>query len=451
MIQQKEFIGQPIALPAPATAKPDRDGLGEHIAVGYIMIFAMITVVFGWMGTTSLAGAVVGAGRVIVQSDEKLVQHPVGGVVGEILVQEGAVVKEGDTLLRLNDTALRANLAIVDSDLSALRARLARLRAERDEVAVIWFPEKMVRSPSDADRDSMHTEEQVFRSRRKNMVNHEQQLTERISQLRQQIKGNALMIEGRKQEIALVKEALDTSSALLDRKLATRSQAIQYKQTVARLEGDYGNMTAENARLLAQISETELQISGLAEEMRSEVLKDLRDTEAKIAEAESKRIAAEDQLSRVAIRAPAAGVVHEMVVHTIGGVINPGETVMKIVPANQPLLFEVRINPTDIDQVHVGQKANLKFPAFNRAKTPEIEGTIILVGADASMDKQTGKTFYELRIKPEHSMTAKLAESGVTLVPGMPAEAYLETDQRTTLSYLLKPLTDQVSHAFREE
>lgn len=447
----KSQVALAVATPSAPSESPESDGLARHILAGYLMIASLILVIFGWMGTTHLAGAVIGAGRVIVKSEEKLVQHPTGGVVGQILVQEGARVREGDVLLRLDDTALKANLAIIDADLSALYARLARLRAERDGAAEVRFPDKMVNSSSDADRDSIHTEGQVFRSRRETQANRRQQLMERISQLREQVKGNALMIDGRRQEITLVNEALSASSSLLSKQLATRTQSIQYQQTVARLEGDVGNMTAEKGRLLAQISETELQISGMAEEMRSEVLKDLRETEAKIAEGESRRIAARDQLSRVDIRAPVDGVVHETVVHTVGGVINPGEAVMKIVPANQPLLFEVRINPTDIDQVHVGQKATLKFPAFNRSKTPEVTGKITLVGADASIDKQTGRSFYEVWITPEEAMSQKFAEKGVELVPGMPAEAYMETDERTALSYLLKPLTDQIMHAFREE
>lgn len=451
MIQQQALTGEPIALPPPAKTDRQTDGLSRHILAGYVLIGTMLALIFGWMANTSLAGAVVGAGKVVVQSDEKLVQHPTGGVVGHIYVQEGATVKEGDLLLRMDDTAVRANLDILEGDLSTLKARLARLKAERDGAKDIAFPDDMRLKPTDADRDSMHTETQVFHARREALANHKNQLTQRISQLREQVKGNALLLESRGKELKLIGDALVTSKAMLDKQLATRTQGIQYAQTVARLEGDYGNLIAENGRLKAQISETEFQRSGLEDEMRADILKELRDTEAKIAEDLSRRINARDQLSRVEIRAPATGLVHEMVVHTVGGVVNAGETIMKIVPDHLPLLMEVRINPTDIDQIHVGQKAVLKFPAFNRAKTPEINGTIILVGADASIDRQTGRGYYEVRIAPEADMGDKLAKLGITLVPGMPAEAFMETDERTTLSYLLKPVTDQIAHAFREE
>lgn len=452
MIQEKQpFEGQPLLVKPAAPEKPVNDGLNRQIGMGYVMIGLMGAAIFGWAANTDINGAVVGAGRVMVQSNEKLIQHPVGGVVGAIYVQDGSRVKAGDTVLRLDDTTAKANMGIVDSSLSALRARLARLQAERDRAPSIRFPAELKTETSQADADSMRSEEQFFETRRRTLTNHKDQLRQKIDQLNQQVKGYDITIDSRKRQWDLVKEELQTAEGLLNKRLATRSQVASLEQNSAKLEGEYGALITDRAGLLAQIAETNVQITGLEEESLSDVMRDLRETEAKIAEQEARLLAAKDQLMRIDLRAPVDGVVHELSVHTVGGVINPGETIMKIVPGTAPLEFDMRISPIDIDQVHVGQTARLRFPAFNRAHTPEVEGKITFVAADASTDRQSERTYYELRITPEADIAAKLSEKGVTLVPGMPVEAFIETEKRSALSYILKPLTDQIRHAFREE
>ncbi|MBB4065644.1 HlyD family type I secretion periplasmic adaptor subunit [Gellertiella hungarica] len=452
MIQEKQpFSGTPL-LPMPQTAARNRnDGLRRQILLGYGLIALMGVAIFGWAATTNISGAVVGGGRVMVQSNEKLVQHPTGGVIGKILVKDGSRVEAGDVVLRLDDTAVRANLAIVESGLSALKARLARLQAERDRAETIRFPDDMRANPSQADSDSMRSETQFFETRRRALLNHQAQLRQKIDQVKQQVKGYDVTIDSRKRQWDLVKTELEATRKLYRQNLSTRSQLAALEQNAAKLEGEYGALISDRAGLMAQIAETEIQITGLEEENLADVMKDLRETEAKIAEQEARRIAARDQLARIDIRAPAAGTVHELAVHTVGGVINPAETLMKIVPASSPLEFDLRISPTDIDQVHVGQTARLRFPAFNRAHTPEVAGTVTFVAADASVDRQSERSFYELRITPEPDIHKKLSDRGVDLVPGMPVEAFIQTEERTALSYFLKPLTDQVRHAFREE
>nr|WP_316653380.1 HlyD family type I secretion periplasmic adaptor subunit [uncultured Gellertiella sp.] len=453
MIQEKMPVGgEPVLLnPAPKPKKPVNDGLARQIAIGYGLVGIMGVAIFGWAANTMINGAVVGSGRVIVESDEKLVQHAVGGVVGKIMATDGAHVREGDTLIRLNDTALKANLAIIDSELSALKARLARLRAERDGADKLSFPPEMLSASTAADVDSMRSETQFFTSRHKAKENRKQQLAQKIDQLKQQAKGYAILVDSRKRQWDLVDADLAISRDLLAKNLTTRSQVRALEQGSARLEGEYGSILTEKASILAQIAETELQITGVDEDTGTEVMKDLRDTEAKIAEDDARRINASDQLSRVDITAPASGIVHETVVHTIGGVINPGETIMKIVPENVALNMELRISPTDIDQVHLGEKVELKFPAFTRNKTPELDGTVILVGADASVDRQTGRSYYVIRVAPEADTRQKLKDKGIELVPGMPVEAFIETGERSTLSYLVKPVMDQIDRAFRED
>ncbi len=452
MIQEKPPLsGTPLLDLKSLTPKPQDDGLRRQIISGYVIIALMGLAIFGWAAQTELTGAVVGGGRVMLQSNEKLVQHPTGGVVGQIRVDDGTRVKEGETLLQLDDTLLKANLDIVDSALSALKARLARLQAERDRAATITFPADMVANPTQADLDSMRSEMQFFETRRRTLKNHQDQLRQKIDQLTQQVKGYDITIDSRKRQWDLVKTELATAQSLLDKNLSTRSQVATLQQNAARLEGEYGSFITDRGGLLAQIAETNVQITGLEEESLSDVMRDLRDTESKIAEQQARRIAAQDQLSRIDIKAPVSGVVHELAVHTVGGVINPGETILKIVPATAPLQFELRISPIDIDQVHVGQQARIRFPAFNRSHTPEVQGTVTYVAADASTDRQTERSYYDIRITPEADIHAKLAEKGVALVPGMPVEAFIATENRTALSYFLKPLTDQIRHAFRED
>ena len=451
MIQQKQpFSGTPLIEARPVETGHN-DGLGRQILTGYVLIGAMLLGVVGWAGMTEINGAVVGGGRVMVQANEKLVQHPTGGVVGKIFVDDGSAVKEGDVLMRLNDTTVRANLDIVESGLSSLKARLARLKAESNHDDHITFPADMVAKPTAADTEAMRTETRFFETRRDALENHRQQLRRKIDQLTEQARGYDITIDSRKKQWDLFEDQLKTAQGLLDKNLSTRSQVASLQQNVTRLEGEYGAFLAEQAGLKAQIAEIEMQINGLDGDNLSDVMRDMRETEAKIAEDSARRLAALDQLARIDIRAPATGVVHELTVHTVGGVINPGETVMKVVPADSKLQFELRISTTDVDQVHVGQTAELKFPAFNRAHTPTVEGTVSFVSADASTDRQTGHSFYELKIDPEADIQAKLKEKGIALVPGMPVEAFIQTEQRTALSYILKPLTDQIDRAFREE
>lgn len=452
MMQEKQpFSGTPLLELKANPGKSTNDGLRRQIWMGYGLIAVMGAAIFGWAANTDISGAVVGAGRVMTQSSEKLIQHPVGGVVGAILVEEGGRVKAGDVVMRLDDTTARANLAIVASSLSSLRARLARLQAERDRASAITFPKDMLASASDADRDSIRSEIQFFETRRRALTNHQEQLRQKIDQLQQQVKGYDITIDSRKRQWDLVKEELETARGLRQKNLATRSQVTNLEQSSAKLEGEYGTLITDRAGLMAQIAETRMQITGLEEENLSDVMRDLRDTESKIAEQQARLLAAQDQLARIDLRSPVDGVIHELSVHTVGGVINPAETVMKVVPGSAPLEFEMRISPLDIDQVHVGQAARIRFPAFNRAHTPEVEGKVSLVAADASTDRQTQHTYYELRIAPEADIEAKLAETGVVLTPGMPVEAFIETEKRSALSYVLKPLTDQIRHAFRED
>jgi HlyD family secretion protein len=432
---------------------PDRrgDGLGRQIATGYILIGVMCLVTFGWAARAQINGAVVGGGRVIVESNEKLVQHPTGGVVGAINVAEGAHVRQGDVVIRLDDTTVRANREIVLSQLSSFKSRLARLKAERDGLDKIVFPPEMLTNPTGADRDAMRSETRFFESRRSARENQKEQLRRRVDQLNEQIKGLDVVIEARKRQLKLATDQLPAALDLKSKNLVTTSALAELQQSVARLEGEYGSFIQQKATAMAQITETDLQIAGVDQTFDADVMKDLRETEERIEEYQARQLAAEDQLIRSDIRAPVSGIVHELAVHTVRGVVNPGETIMKIVPEGAKLQFEVRISPTDIDQITVGQSARLVFPAFNRAQTPEIQGKVTVVAADASVERQTGHSYYEILVEPSGDFHETLKKAGVELVPGMPVETFMQTGNRSVLSYLLKPFTDQIERAFREE
>ena len=453
--QNVPLSGKPVPqLPAPGAnskKKGQGDGLERQILTGYLLIAIMAAAVFGWAAKAEISGAVVGGGRVIVEANEKLVQHPTGGVVGKINVIEGAHVQEGEVVMRLDDTAVRSNLDIVLAELSTMKARLARLQAERDGEQEIRFPTEMKAFARPADEEAMKSETRFFQSRTSARLNQKEQLRRKVDQLREQVKGYDEVIASRKKQLDLLQAQVKISADLRAKNLATGSALTDLQQGIARTEGDYGSNLQQRATVLAQISETELQITGVDQAMQADVMKDIRDTESKIEEYEARRIAAQDQLSRADIRATASGVVHELNVHTVGGVVMPNDVIMKIVPAGAKLQFEVRVNPNDIDQVQMGQEARLRFPAFNRAHTPEVTGRVTMVAADASTEKQTGRSYYEVLIEPGPDMVAKLKEKGVELVPGMPVEAFLQTGDRSVLSYMLKPLTDQVERAFREE
>ena len=221
------------------------------------------------------------------------------------------------------------------------------------------------------------------------------------------------------------------------------------ERDAARLEGEHGQLVASVAQAKGKISETELQVIQVDQDLRSEVAKELSEVQAKIAELVEKRVAAEDQLKRIDIRAPQDGMVHQLAVHTIGGVVSPGESIMLIVPRSDTLVIEAKVAPKDIDQVRLGQHAVLRLTAFNQRTTPEIEGTVSLVAADQITDEKTGTSFFKVHVRPDADQVARL--KGIKLVPGMPAEVFIRTGERTVLSYLTKPLNDQVRRAFKED
>jgi HlyD family secretion protein len=370
-------------------------------------------------------------------------------VVGELLVREGVRVRAGEIVVRLDETITRANLAIVVKALDELYARQARLEAERDGEDVVSFPPSLTDRKENPDvAKIISAEQRLFELRRVARSGQRSQLGERITQLKEEVRGLTGQANAKGNEIELIGKELHAVRELWQKNLVSIARLTQLEREATRLEGERGQLTAAIAQAKGRISEVELQILQLDQDLRSEVAKELREIQARLAEYVERKVAAEDQLKRIEIRAPIDGAVHQLAVHTVGGVIQAGEQLMLIVPDSDRLILEVRVNPQDIDQIKIGQRALLRFSAFNQRTTPEVYGSVTQISADIVVEQRTGANFYAVRITIDEKEVARLGQ--VKLVAGMPVESFIETDQRTIMSYLLKPIADHGLRAFRD-
>jgi HlyD family secretion protein len=421
-----------------------------HLAAGLALATLLIGGVGGWAATTKLAGAVVASGHFVVDSYPKKVQHAKGGIVGEIRVQEGEAVKAGAVVLRLDATQTRANLAIVTKRLNELHARLARLEAERDDREAIGFPSGLSTDSTDPDIVSaVRSETRLFEFRRDARNARKAQLAERIAQYEHEIEGLKAQEIAYAGGLTVLRTEIASQESLHDKGVVSVQRLNSLKTQAATYDGERGEKIAYQAQTQGKITETRLQILSIDQDMKTEVGRELREIQGQIGEYVERKVAAEDELKRIDILAPQSGIVHQLAVHTVGGVINPAETIMLVIPEGDDLALEVRIAPRDIDQIQPGQRAVLRLSAFNQRTTPELSGHVSRIAADLTVDERTGLSFYVVRIAVPHEELQKLG--GLTLLPGMPAEAMIQTGERTALSYLVKPLADQLNRAFREE
>jgi HlyD family secretion protein len=421
-----------------------------HLAAGLALVGLLAGGVGGWAATTHLAGAVVASGHFVVDSYPKKVQHAKGGIVGEIRVQEGEMVKAGEIVLRLDATQTRANLAIVTKRLNELHARLARLEAERDDRAAIDFPPDLSMDSTDPDIISaVRSETRLFEFRREARNARKAQLAERIAQYEHEIEGLKAQETAYTGGLTVLRTEIASQESLHDKGVVSVQRLNSLKTQAATYDGERGEKIAYQAQTQGKITETRLQILSIDQDMKTEVGRELREIQGQIGEFVERKVAAEDELKRIDILAPQTGIVHQLAVHTVGGVVNPAETIMLVIPEGDDLALEVRIAPRDIDQIQPGQRAVLRLSAFNQRTTPELSGRVSRIAADLTVEERTGLSFYVVRIAVPHEEMQKLG--GLTLLPGMPAEAMIQTGERTALSYLVKPLADQLNRAFREE
>ncbi|WP_167406803.1 HlyD family type I secretion periplasmic adaptor subunit [Bradyrhizobium forestalis] len=436
--------------PKPAAKKTVRDSIKFHLLLGLGIVLVLVVGLGGWASTVLISGALIAPGQIVVESNVKKVQHPTGGVVGEVRARDGDLVKAGDIVVRLDDTVTKANLAIVTKNLDAAQARAARLQAEQRGVDKIEFPQSLLDRASDPDvKLLLSAETKLFDVRVNGRTGQKAQLRERITQLNEEIAGLSAQEKAKDQEIALVQNELTGVRELYDKRLVQLSRLTQLERDSARLNGERAQYIASRAQAKGKITETELQIIQVDKDVVSEVSKDLRETNDKIGELIERKVAAEDQLRRVDIRAPQDGMVLQSTVHTVGGVVTAGDTLMLIVPQADDLQVEAKVNPVDIDKLQIGQKTLLRLSAFNQRTTPELNGVVSRVSPDVTTDQRTGQGYYTIRVSMPAEEVARLGD--VKLIPGMPVEAFVQTGDRTMLSYLMKPLHDQLMRAFREK
>ncbi|PKA43336.1 HlyD family type I secretion periplasmic adaptor subunit [Rhizobium sullae] len=435
------------------TGKPapiSEAAISRLTTIALALVLLLVGVVGGLGATTYLSGAVIASGTLVVDSYVKPVQHQKGGTVGKIFVKNGGLVEAGQILVHLDDTQLRANSAIISRRLNELSAAAARLGAERDGAEEIAFPDSLLEQGSDAEEGGIiNGERRLFEDRRTSRASRKAQLHERIQQLRQQVEGLLAQQAGKKAEMALIDKELASVRRLFDQGIVPVNRLYALERESARLTGELGSLVASLAETNGKVTETELQIIQVDDDHRSEVSDELRKTQSDIGEFSERLVAAKDELQRVDIRAPQAGIVHQLSVHAAGAVVPPGEPILQIVPARDRLTPEVRVLPQDIDQVSVGQQVTLRLSAFNQRNTPEINGVVQQVAADLTTDRQTGTAYYTVRISVPENEWKRLGD--LIPVPGMPVEAFVQTGARTALAYLTKPLTDQVARAFKED
>lgn len=420
--------------------------VGPRVVVGAALAVLLLVGAGGWAASAQIRGAVIAPGSVKVDQNLKSIQHRDGGIISEIRIKEGDFVRAGEVLLRLDDTQTKAELSIVRSKLVQLSIRRARLLAERDGLAVIEFPLEL---DADAHATAITGEKRLFDGRRTSRQSQKQQLELSIEQIGEEIKGLEAQRRSKDDEIRLVEKEYEAFKSLLDKGLVGRSRVSPIARDRAQLRGERGEIHAAIARARTRISEIRLQIIAIDENARTEAQQELSVLEAEFSELRDRRIAIEDRLARTDIRAPISGTVNELNIHTIGGVITPAEELVTIVPEGAKLKVEVKLAPVSIDQLWVGQPVRLRFTAFNQRTTPELKGEIAYVSPATTRDDVTGEIFYLADIDVSAEELEKLGD--IALLPGMPVEAFITTEERTALTYFIKPITDQFSRAFREE
>ncbi|MEM7213753.1 MAG: HlyD family type I secretion periplasmic adaptor subunit [Pseudomonadota bacterium] len=424
-------------------------GLRRHLRLAFLTVVILVCGLGGAAALVEINGAVIAPGTIVVETNIKRVQHQEGGIIDQILVAEGQAVGAGDLLVVLDDTLASANLAIITTRLRELQAREARLKVERDGQRTLVLPLQSAQERMDPEIAAiLEGQRTLLKARRASREGRKAQLAEQIRQLEEQIAGLAAQRDAKAEEIALIDQELEDLSGLRDKGLVLQSRVTALQRDKARLTGEWGGFISEIARARQAISERNIQVLQIDEEMRAEVVGELQAVRAEVAELTERKVAAEEQLSRIEIRAPRSGFVHQLAVHTVGGVIAPGEDLRLIVPEGDVLVIEVRVAPTDIDQLLPAQDAIIRLPSFDQRTTPELKAQIATVSADLMQDPQTGTAYYQVRLVLTDEEVARLDDR--PMIPGMPVEAFVQTGARTILSYLLKPLADHVTYALRD-
>ncbi|MEX0317330.1 MAG: HlyD family type I secretion periplasmic adaptor subunit [Ruegeria sp.] len=432
---------------------PDSNRAAWRITIPALVGLVALGVLIGglgfWSVRTKLAGAIISSGVIEVQSNRQVVQHPEGGVVGEIYVRDGDAVEAGELLVRLDDTFIASELAIVEGQLNELLARKVRLEAERDGAEELTPTEElaeMMRESAEV-ASLFEGQKRLFIARNDTLARETEQLREQIAQTGSQIDGTQAQLQALREQAMLIAEELTDQQSLLEKGLAQASRVTALQREEAGLKGDIGRLEADTARLKGQIAAAEIEILRLGSARREEAITTLRDLQFREIELAERRLTLRERLMRLDIRAPVTGVIYGSQIFALQSVVEPAQPMMYVVPRDTPLLIAARVEAIHVDQLYVGQPATLRFPAFDQRETPEIAGQVINISADVFTDDATGISFYRAELLPGEDQVARLGDQ--VLLPGMPVEALIKTDERTPLSYLTKPLTDYFTKAFR--
>jgi HlyD family secretion protein len=442
------------------TTEVDQDGFKSYLvrsfetqrrAGGRVLALALV-VGGGWATLAPLSGAVVIPGTVVSESSVKKIQHPTGGIIAGIAVTDGAHVRQGDILVRLDDTQVRASFQVVSQQLEEVRARISRLSAERDghDEPTLTAGKVPARERAGEGEQLLTSEKTLFNARAESRRSQRELLRTRIAQLNDEIAGMESQIKSKQAQSDLFAQELEGVQQLWEKRLTPLQRLTSLQREAARLDGEKGQLQSNIAETRGKISEAELQLVKLDQDFRADVMKDLREAQDKEAELAERVVAAKDQVAHIDLRAPVTGTIHQLAVHTVGGVVTPAEVMMVIVPESDELQIDAHLPPDQIDQVHKDQNAQVRFPAFNQRTTPELTGLVVNVSADITHDQQqpNGPGYYSVRVSLPPKEFTRLGDR--QLVAGMPAELFIQTGSRTMMSYLFKPITDQLARMFRE-
>ncbi|WP_291729283.1 HlyD family type I secretion periplasmic adaptor subunit [Leisingera sp. F5] len=421
------------------------------LIIGLLALLVLVGGFGSWSVLSSISGAVVATGRIEVDRNRQIVQHLDGGIVAEILVDEGDTVAEGATLIRLDANELTSQLVITEGQLFELMARRGRLEAERDTAAAITFePELLQAADVQPDvSDLVQGQRRLFQARKDTTAREIEQLEKRRSQIQEQIRGVEAQQTSMNVQLELIGEELESQQSLLDRGLAQAATVLNLRRTQADLQGRLGELVASEAQSEGRITEIDIEILKLATSQREEAISRLRDLRYQELELAENRRSLQGRLARLDITAPVSGIVYGLQVQTPRSVIRPADPVLYLVPQDRPLVIAAQVAPTDIDQLYTGQEVTLRFSALDQRSTPELFGHVTQVSADSFEDQGSGISYYRAEIELNPGERGRLP-AGTVLIPGMPVESYIRTDARSPLAYLVKPLADYFNKAFRE-
>lgn len=433
------------------TQGSDLASFRRHGLVGLLAVVVLFGGFTYWAATTELSGAVAAPGTVVVDGFAKRIQHQEGGIVKAIHVRDGDVVVAGQLLAELDSTTIAANLAVIETQVREASLREARMVAEinfSNDIEVPLDIRPLLEEPEVA--KLLATEQQVLQARHAALSSRSSQLTEQVTQLERQIEGLDLQLTAIERQRQISDGEFSSLSELYAGQLVEVNRITALERQLAEIDGERGRLISAIAETNAAIAERRLQINQVDQDYLADVLDELQETRRVLFDQMQQRVAATDRLKRTEVRAPEAGVIHQSSVHTVGGVVSAGETLMLIVPQDDKLLINARIAPTDIDKVAMDQLVNIRLLGYSQRTTPELEASVVTIAPDLTRDETTGLYYYSVRIGISERELASLPEN-VRLVPGMPVEAFVRTVDRTVLDYLLQPLVEQLSYALREE